>query len=355
MPRPVRLFPLAAVMVTCVYAACPSLTRAQDAQILGFTDINYLTTERDVRAGFYEGQMVGHLAAGLAERISFHAEVSASARPDGYRLEVERTILRYDVSDVLKVSAGRYHTPLSYWNVAYHHGLWLQTSVARPEMIRFGSRFMPVHFVGLLVEGAFPGSALGLGYYAGVGNGRDVQIERASDAGDPNDHRAWMAGLSLRPARVYGLQVGAAIYRDRIEPAAAAGAAVPEWIMSGHVVWEKETPEVLAEVAHVLHEGAAGTAASTGGYVQLGYRLPGAARAFKPYARLERIDIDGDDPVFAPLGLGYRAAVAGVRYDFTLLAALKAEYRAERFEDDRAYSSLYLQASFTFPSIMPGH
>ena len=29
---------------------------------------------------------------------------------------------------------------------------WLQTTIDRPEMIRFGGRFQPVHFVGMLAE-----------------------------------------------------------------------------------------------------------------------------------------------------------------------------------------------------------
>jgi hypothetical protein len=60
-------------------------------------------------------------------------------------------MVRYDFSDQFKISAGRFHTPIGYWNTAFHHGSWLQTSVARPEMIKFGSRFIPTHFVGLIV------------------------------------------------------------------------------------------------------------------------------------------------------------------------------------------------------------
>ena len=65
-------------------------------------------------------------------------------------------ILRFDRSDQLKVSFGLYHTPINWWNTFYHHGQWLQTSIQRPEMIQFGGRFLPVHFVGALVEGVLP-------------------------------------------------------------------------------------------------------------------------------------------------------------------------------------------------------
>ena len=51
------------------------------------------------------------------------------ARPlPGFNIELERLIIRYDLNDYFKVSFGRYHTPINYWNTAYHHGAWLQTS-----------------------------------------------------------------------------------------------------------------------------------------------------------------------------------------------------------------------------------
>jgi hypothetical protein len=74
----------------------------------------------------------------------------------GFNFEVERSIIRFDQSDKLKISFGRYHTPINYWNTQYHHGSWLQTSESRPEMVQFGGSFLPIHFVGALAEGALP-------------------------------------------------------------------------------------------------------------------------------------------------------------------------------------------------------
>ena len=111
-------------------------------------------------------------------------------------------ILRFDQSDTLKVSFGRYHTPINYWNTAFHHGQWLQTTIARPEMIQFGGRLLPVHFVGALVEGSVPAGGWNLNYKAGVGNGRATVISRGGDAGDVNDHRAWLVNAFSKPDRL---------------------------------------------------------------------------------------------------------------------------------------------------------
>src|SRR6185437_12183959 len=106
-------------------------------------------------------------------KVSYFAEVSWTSGANGFTTTLERSVIRYDYSDYFKISAGRYHTPISYWNTAYHHGLWLQTTISRPEMIQFGGRLLPVHFVGLLAQGLVPGTgSLNLHYEAGVGNGR---------------------------------------------------------------------------------------------------------------------------------------------------------------------------------------
>jgi hypothetical protein len=323
--------------------------------ILGFADINYLETERHVDEGFVLGQLAGHVSSGLTERLTFFGEVSATARPDEYRIEVERLILRYDFNDQLKISGGRYHTPISYWNTAFHHGLWLQTTVSRPEMIRFGSRVLPVHFVGLLAEGGFPLSAAGLGYSAGVGNGRGDEISRGGDSGDANQNRALLAAVHSRPGAISGLQLGGALYIDKaradegIDPEAAFD--VDEQIFSAHLALTRERPEVIAEYARIRHEpDGGGEATDTDAwYLQAAYRLPEPVDAFKPYARAERIAVDDGDPLFAPFALDYRGWLAGVRYDFASLAALKLEYRDERFaEDDEHEKSLWVQVAFTF-------
>jgi hypothetical protein len=35
-----------------------------------------------------------------------------------------RSSLRYEANDYFKLSFGRFHTPINYWNTAFHHGQW---------------------------------------------------------------------------------------------------------------------------------------------------------------------------------------------------------------------------------------
>ena len=121
----------------------------------GFMDVNFAETDApESPDGFALGQFVAHLSSSLGHKVSFFGEMSFTAHDNTFTTEVERAIIRYDYNDHFKISAGRYHTPINYWNTAFHHGQWLQTTISRPEMIQFGGRLLPVHFVGALLEGA---------------------------------------------------------------------------------------------------------------------------------------------------------------------------------------------------------
>jgi hypothetical protein len=313
-----------------------------------FGDITYRASKRSDSQGFLIGQLVGHGNARLSERLVFFGELSASARDNGYQIEVERAILRYDFADELKLSAGRYHTPVSYWNTAYHHGLWLQTSVARPEIIRIGGTFLPVHFVGALLEGTFSSTVASLTYAAGVGNGRGTTISRGGDAGDVNSNRATVFNLGLRPRALTGLGLGGSLYNDAVP---LETGDVDERILTGHVVWDHGAPEIIAEYAAVRHDDAAGEATTSDGfYIQAGLRLPGALWRLKPYGRFETMDIAIGDAVFAAELPDYEAVIGGLRWDFESLATLKAEFRREQAAGADRLNSLYLQAALVIPS-----
>jgi hypothetical protein len=258
-------------------------------------------------------------------------------------------IVRFDQSDRLKVSVGRYHTPINYWNTAFHHGQWLQTTITRPEMIRFGSQFLPVHFVGGLVEGAVPAGGWNLNYKAGLGNGRSKVTSRAGDAGDSNDDLAWLGAVFVKPDRAYGLELGASVYGDAVT-IDGVGEAFDEQIVAGYVVWHKETPEVLAEFAGVRHRDptTSNVTWSSAYYVQVAYRLPREDAPWKPYYRFEHVGKDEDDRALAAVP-ELDMSTLGLRYDLSDFAALKGEYRTWRRSSagDRLHGS-FMQLSFTF-------
>src|SRR5215510_12381091 len=263
--------------------------------IAGFGDVDYAAVNRSEGArGFTEGQFTLHMVSALSPRIAFFGEVTFTPRLDagtgtpaatGFNAEVERVIIRFDQSDQLKVSFGRYHTPINWWNTAYHHGLWLQTTISRPEMVQFGGKFLPVHFVGALAEGVLPANGWNINYQAGIGNGRGNVISRGGDAGVNNDHAAGLVTIFAKPDQLFGLQVGGSLYLDRVS--VPGQPEYDERIVAAHAVWQHEDPEVIAEFANVRHARVGGglVASSPAYYIQAAYRLPDAARLFKPYYR----------------------------------------------------------------------
>lgn len=330
----------------------------------GFGDVDFAGTDaKGTKSGFNMGQLILHMSSPLSEKVSVFGETSFTAQAGptatAYNVDVERLLIRYDYNDFFKLSFGRYHTPINYWNTAFHHGLWLQTTIARPEMIRFGGRFLPVHFIGMQAEGNIPSGPIGLGYNAGLGNGRSGNIARGGDNGDINNNRAWVVNLFARPAALNGLQVGGAVYGDLItvSPALTGNPQFRELITSANVLWTKETPEFLAEFAHVRHRNTLTQQEfnSSAAYVQIAYRLPGEARKWKPYYRFEWSNINPSDLLFtitsqpAPAVTDLTGSTVGVRYDISNFAAFKAEYRhTARRATDPVVNGVFLQTCFTF-------
>jgi hypothetical protein len=323
--------------------------RFPSLQIRGFGDVDFSATDKKGSiSGFNLGQLVLHLASPLSDKVSYFGEVSFTAQPSTYDLSVERSIIRYDYNDYFKLSFGKYHTPIGYWNAAFHHGAWLQTTIARPEMVQFGGTFIPTHFVGIEAEGNIPSSGLGLGYNVGLGNGRSSILSKSGDSGDSNDNRSWVANLYARPTRFYGLQVGASVYRDKLTP--QPGQNFAEWITAADIVWTKEKPEFLAEYANVHHRDVAtsNTWDSQAFYVQLAYRLPWQQSKWKPYYRYEYIHKPEDDPTLVNV-LDLTGSTLGVRYDITNYAAFKGEYRNSRHGvNEPRVNGAFFQTAFTF-------
>jgi hypothetical protein len=339
-------------------------------KIAGFGDVDFSSTDLHganggfqaqtllaPHSGFEEGQFVLQLSSALSPKVSVFSELSLTARSDagtgtppapGFNAEVERVIIRYDVNDYFKLSFGRYHTPINYWNTAFHHGAWLQTTISRPEMVQFGGSFIPVHFVGAQAEGALPAGGLNVNYNLGIGNGRGQVISRDGDFSDINNNRAWLANVFVKPDYLYGLQVGGSVYRDELNPAGQP--ASREWIRSAHIAWQRENPEFIAEFADVTHQPVSGGVAShsQAGYVQTAYRLPARLRLWKPYYRFEYIHVPLSDQIFRGLVPSFSASTVGVRYDISSFAAFKFEYRHYMRRDLPPIYGFFAQTSFTF-------
>lgn len=68
--------------------------------------------------------------------------------------ELERLQLGWQADENVMGWIGRFHSPARYWNAAYHHGQYLQTSITRPLSEKFEDEggVLPTHVTGLMLE-----------------------------------------------------------------------------------------------------------------------------------------------------------------------------------------------------------
>jgi len=176
-------------------------------------------------------------------------------------------------------------------------------------------------------------------------------FDTPGDAGDNNNNRAWVANLYSRPAKLYGLQMGVSLYKDKITLPGTPpfGNNFSEWISGAHVVWTKETPEFLAEFANVNHRNLLTNLITNNQayYAQIGYRLPWFEKTLKPYYRFEHTHMSLSEQVLTNQDLVQ--SILGVRYDITSYASFKGEYRnTKRLPTDPRVNGVFFQTDFTF-------
>lgn len=273
--------------------------------------------------------------------------------PNAFKVEPERYLIQYSYNDYLNISAGRWHTDIGYYNTAYHHSTWFQTTAGRPFLFAFedDGGILPTHTVGVSATGLIPSGSLGLHYVAEVGNGRAsrrplVEEPVQNEVADQN-HKAYNLAVFARPEVLRGLQTGFSVYRDLLTPANSP--KVDETIMAFHAVLERPKYEWLNEALVIRHAlmGENKVYNTPGFYTQVSRQFG----SFRPYFRYQYVNVARTEPIFPDVGLQHGPS-AGIRYDASEFVALKFQYdyTFQRQEPGMqpGYSNLTLQIGFTF-------
>src|SRR5919109_1309194 len=126
----------------------------------GFGDITlHGDNHRGDTSSFSLGQLNLFVTSDVSEKFKFLSEIVFEAGPDNVvGVDVERMLLQYSPSDYFNLAVGRYHTAIGYYNTAYHHSTWFQTTTGRPLLFEFEDRggILPIHNVGLSASGRIP-------------------------------------------------------------------------------------------------------------------------------------------------------------------------------------------------------
>lgn len=95
---------------------------------------------------------------------------------------LERFQLGLHIGDESTLWLGRFHNPIGYWNMQFHHGAFLQSTISRPGIMAFETAggVIPNHLTGFLWEGVHQLDEGGVYYTIGAGAG--PQINRGLEA-----------------------------------------------------------------------------------------------------------------------------------------------------------------------------
>jgi hypothetical protein len=208
--------------------------------------------------------------------------------------------------------------------------------------------FLPLHAVGVSINGRIPSGGLNLHYVLEGGSSRNF----GDTAGFPEDfsfNRATNLAIYSQPRGVPGLEIGFSTYHDLFSPAAGYQLDRSVWMV--HFVYVRGRVEFLNEGMRIgLRDiSVPGSGSGLGFYSQIAYRI---ASSWKPYARIEYLNAYGigalytaTDRQFVPWRTVY---TGGIRHELTDSVAVKFELGRESDYLRPSYISAAVQLAFTF-------
>lgn len=330
-------------------------------RIRGFGDVDLQgDTQHGDKTTFSLGQLDLFITSDMSDRFKFLSEVVFEAGPDNiygaelgtensFGVDIERYLLQYSYNDYFKLAIGRGHTAIGYYNTAYHHSTWLQTTTDRPFLFEFEDRggILPVHIVGASASGLVPSGPLGLHYVAEIGNGREsrnaLQNEPVQNEISDLNRKAFNLAVFSRPDAWQGFQSGFSFYHDLLAPAGSP--KIFESIMAAHAILIRPKFEWLNEALLDRH-ALSGTPISfntPGFYSQVSRQIG----SYRPYFRYEYLNVARNEPIFPDVALRH-GPIAGIRYDPNESVGLKFEYQYTFLRDQPGVHGLTGQVGFTF-------
>lgn len=271
---------------------------------------------------------------------------------NGLSVDLERFIFQYRQNQYFNVDIGRYHSAIGYYNTAFHHGKWFQTAATRPRLFNFedDGGVLPMHNVGVSFYGAVPSPKLNLGYTVEIGNGRDYRTESVQTVKDNTRGKSINLALHSRPSKISGLELGASLYRDRLN---LNHVPIAQQILAAYGAYNRGRLEAITEFVGVKHtQTTPGIAKIStylpGLYTQWSYRVSGA---WRPYFRYEWANSSPRDPISRGLvdgGVLRSSYVGGIRYDLSEFAAVKFESQRVLRRNQPGETTAEVNFSFTF-------
>jgi hypothetical protein len=359
------------LLLAAAVAAFSPLSIAGAFEFKGFGDVTFTKSDlsdSEARHGsFALGQFDLYLNQPVGDRVDVLSELvfETDTESGNFGVDLERLQISYLVADWLVLHAGRFHNLLGYWNMAYHHGSQIQTSIERPQILSFedDGGILPVHLVGLWLSGYAPVGPVLLDYGLMLGNGPKIQDVGSLNGGslNPNNvsdnsgNKAFAFNLTLHPQALPDLGVGLCGNISQVEGFSTVVGVpvqvsdVSQQIYCGDLTYITQQVELLFEYYAIFDRdrmSATGRHTNQGGYVQAAYTF---AQKYVPYVRYEWISADEQDPYMTELGaVDLTKEILGFRYNLLSSSSIKAEVRFVRRPDMEHAHEFAVQWAFWF-------
>lgn len=330
---------------------------------LGFGEVDYkVLDQRKPELGtfgftpgsagnFYTGDFDLFLTSRINDKATVLSEIVFGEGPDQtFNVDLERLLFKYDYRDYLRLSFGRYHTGVGYYNTAFHSGRWLQTTADRPLIMEYATDggLLPTQAVGIAITGLVPPFAkLGLNYEFEYGTSDTVRpdINGSNQENDENNGNHILLGAFLRPDAVPGLQIGGSYYHDQISNEdLTPPPRLNQTIVNAHVVYVAHRIEFLNEGFLIRQAQINGSAA---------FNMPAFytqfSRSFgriRPFFRFQYVNTN-QDSIYNDVLLRYGPSF-GARYDFNGNFAFKTQLDHTIRKGEPDLNGLQFQLAFTF-------
>jgi hypothetical protein len=298
---------------------------------------------------FYTGDFDLLLTSKLNDKTSVLAEiVFGQDDVQHFDIDLERTLLKYDYNDHFKLSVGRFHTGIGYYNMAYHSGKWLTTSVDRPAVMEFSTDggMLPTHAIGVSLTGLVPSGPLGLNYLFEYGTSRTVRprLDGSGLEDDEHNGNAVNIGIFARPRDIPGLQIGGSFYHDKITDQVGPSSREGQSIVNVHAVYIAHGIESLNEGFLIRHaiENSTTVFNMPAFYSQISRRFG----RLRPFVRYQYANMNSGS-ILRDILLRHGPSF-GFRYDFNDHIAFKSQLDHTIRKGQEDLNGVQLQVAFTF-------
>lgn len=269
--------------------------------------------------------------------------------------ELERIQLGLTSAQGYTVWLGRFHTPVSYWNTAYHHGAYLQPSISRPGIAEYEDHqgIMPMHVMGALMNGGIEihGHRLNYEFAAGQGpilketlepfnllsphgGGKLSVASKLSIQADENS--ANEQGIFLGYTDIPIMQGSPNTIRQTVA-GLFINREVAQWRLLSEVTFLRTRYEVSLDQPKAIFANA---------YAHVEYKLNSH---WTSYGRLEGSSRSDDAYLNMFPGFIKSRALFGARWTPIHNQAVKLELSHNRRQDGQAFNALGAQWSMVFP------